>query len=80
VEWSLPGEFGAPGPFGLLIEVGATGPLDEVDEASVKGGLGPLGPSGSLTEIGATDLLEGGIGWVVVCVLSGGDDPVKDTP
>ncbi len=80
LEWSLPGGIVAPGPFGLLIEVKATRPLDEVDEASVKGGLGPLGSSGSLTEIRATGLLDDGTGWVIVFVLAGGDDPVKDTP
>jgi hypothetical protein len=66
-----------------LIEVEATGPLDEVgelDEVSVKGVLGPLGPSGSLTEVETTGLLDDEIGWVVVFVLSGGDDPVEDTP
>jgi hypothetical protein len=66
-----------------LIEVEATGPLDEVgelDEVSVKGVLGRLGPSGSLTEVETTGLLDDEIGWVVVFVLSGGDDPVEDTP
>lgn len=66
-----------------MIEVEATGPLDEVgelDEVSVKGGLGRLGPSGSLTEVETTGLLDDEIGWVVVFVLSGGDDPVEDTP
>lgn len=66
-----------------MIEVEATGPLDEVgelDEVSVKGVLGRLGPSGSLTEVETTGLLDDEIGWVVVFVLSGGDDPVEDTP
>jgi hypothetical protein len=80
VKWSLPGGLVAPGPFGLLIEVEATGPWDEVDEASVKGGLGPLGPSRLLAEVETTGLLDDEIGWVVVFVLSGGDDPVEDTP
>jgi hypothetical protein len=77
------------GPF---TEVGEGGSLDEegvwVGELSsgelvdspLKGGSGPFGPHGDSIEVVATAVLDDGVIWIVVPVLTGGDDPVKDIP
>jgi hypothetical protein len=53
---------------------------EELDGSSLKGGLGPLGPHGDLIEVVPTAVLDDGVSWKVVPVLTGGDDPVTVTP
>jgi hypothetical protein len=91
-ESPLPGGLGPfGGPLGLLIEVDGAGSLregnawvgptggEEVVESPWTGGLGPLGPLGGLIETEADAVPDEGVGLVAVSVLTGGDDPVKDT-
>lgn len=80
------------GPSGPFTEVGGGELLDEegvwvgkpcseeLVDSPLKGGSGPLGPHGDSIEVVATAVLDDRVIWIVVPVLTGGDDPVKNTP
>jgi hypothetical protein len=53
---------------------------EELVDSPLKGGSGPLGPHGDSIEVVATAVLDDGVIWIVVPVLTGGDDPLKNTP
>lgn len=92
-ESPFPGRLGPfDGPLGPFTEVGGGGSLDEegvwvgepcseeLVDSPLKGGSGSLGPHGNSIEVVATAVLDDGVIWTVVPVLTGGDDPVKDIP